>query len=221
MLSTGTPSATVRINSVRIAPGSALNPHVLQLPRLGDVLDGDRVTLVLTGVDNSQNNAGGLRIALGSVTLDYQILALSSPWQNWQVARFGDDADDPAVAGPVADPDADGIPNLLEYALAGDPRAADPQVLPTIRAATEGIEIRFTRNPATDLMLDCQHALSPGGPWNEIARSSAGEALESLANGVEITEQEISGGLFEVCVHILAPPDSTGFYRLRAVLGGE
>jgi hypothetical protein len=31
---------------------------------------------------------------------------------------------DPSVSGPVADPDSDGLPNLLEYALSTDPRTA-------------------------------------------------------------------------------------------------
>lgn len=50
-----------------------------------------------------------------------------------------------AVGGPAADPDADGLPNLLEYALGGEPRLADsaghapvldfssPDATPTLR----------------------------------------------------------------------------------------
>jgi hypothetical protein len=33
-------------------------------------------------------------------------------------------------AAPTADPDADGIPNLLEFAFNGDPTRSDPQILP-------------------------------------------------------------------------------------------
>lgn len=39
---------------------------------------------------------------------------------------------DPAIIGPAADPDRDGLDNLLEYALGADPKFADDTVLPII-----------------------------------------------------------------------------------------
>lgn len=48
---------------------------------------------------------------------------------SWADDHFGPDSD-PAIAGPNADPDGDGLTNLLEYALGGDPRTANPDVLP-------------------------------------------------------------------------------------------
>lgn len=51
------------------------------------------------------------------------------PADAWRWQNFGANANDPAAADS-ADWDADGIENLVEYALALDPKAADPGGLP-------------------------------------------------------------------------------------------
>ena len=217
MQDSGAPAATSRIDSVRIAPGSALAPHVLRIPRLGDVLDGNRVTLVLTGVDDTRNNVGGLRIAPDSVTLDYQLKPPSS-WQQWLLARFGNRTDDPGITGMTADPDRDGVINLLEYALGGHPGLADPAVLPSIHVAGATIEIRFARNSAaSDLELTYQRAASPGGPWSDIAVSTAGALMQALAAEADITEAETGSPLSDVVIR-LPRCDHAEFFRLRSVM---
>jgi hypothetical protein len=217
MRNTGTPSATSRIDSVRIAPGTALTPYVLEIPRLGDVLDGDQGTLVLTGVDDPLNNVNGLRIALDSVTLEYQLKPLSS-WHKWRLARIGNGTDAPEVIGMTADPDRDGVVNLLEYALGGNPGLADPAVLPTIHAAGAEIEIRFSRNSAaSDLEFTCQRAASPGGPWSDIAVSTSGGAMQALVVEAEVTEHETAAPLFDVVIR-LTRSDHAEFFRLRLLL---
>ena len=53
-------------------------------------------------------------------------------YQDWRDSRFEPEIrDDPALSGPQADPDGDGIPNLLEYALARDPMTPSRLGLPT------------------------------------------------------------------------------------------
>lgn len=53
---------------------------------------------------------------------------------------------DPEISGEGADPDHDGVSNLLEYALGGNPRQADPSILPQSRLeeSIEGPEFVFT-----------------------------------------------------------------------------
>src|SRR5262249_11214587 len=46
---------------------------------------------------------------------------LLNPYNNWSYAYFGSDATNSTVSGTTADPDGDGVLNLLEYFLATDP----------------------------------------------------------------------------------------------------
>src|SRR5690606_29632123 len=57
---------------------------------------------------------------------------------DWQKLFFSEDElNDPEISTPTADPDGDAIPNLLEYALGGDPRQADRNILPVEGTAFE------------------------------------------------------------------------------------
>ena len=51
-------------------------------------------------------------------------VALPTPYDSWRLAQFGAEAGNPVVAGELADPDGDGVANLLEYAFATEPRRA-------------------------------------------------------------------------------------------------
>ena len=60
------------------------------------------------------------------------------PFEQWQAASFGADAGDPAIAGETADPDKDGILNLMEYALNLDANAHPPGDAATTYAGLAG-----------------------------------------------------------------------------------
>lgn len=58
-------------------------------------------------------------------------IARQTSYTEWRNSRFDPEIrDDPAFSGPQADPDNDGIPNLLEYALARDPMTPSRLGLP-------------------------------------------------------------------------------------------
>lgn len=60
------------------------------------------------------------------------------PWDNWRFSRFSAaELDDPLISGENADPDADRLRNLLEYAFNFEPRSADTEN--GFRAAIENI----------------------------------------------------------------------------------
>ena len=56
---------------------------------------------------------------------------LTAPYQIWRQANFTSaELTNSAVSGDTADPDADGVPNLAEYALGLSPKAPNPNGLP-------------------------------------------------------------------------------------------
>lgn len=73
LLTTGPASATAIGSSVLI-PSTVSTLRSFTIPRLGDFLFGNRVTLVMAGVDDVGNNAGGLRLGRTNATL--QVLAV-------------------------------------------------------------------------------------------------------------------------------------------------
>ena len=77
---------------------------------------------------------------------------------------------DPAVAGDLADPDGDGTPNLLELALAADPRSAANR--PAVTAQPLGLNgdtylaLTYRRpNAAAGIDYRVFTATTPAGPW--------------------------------------------------------
>ncbi len=56
-----------------------------------------------------------------------------SPFLAWREHFFGEDANDPGIAGDTADPDHDGIPNLVEYAFGTSPVDSNASGISTSR----------------------------------------------------------------------------------------
>jgi hypothetical protein len=72
--------------------------------------------LTVTNVGSGQH-----AVWLGTNSASSQTLL----YNNWTAGWFGTNAANPAIAGVNADPDGDGVPNLLEYAVGGNPLVAD------------------------------------------------------------------------------------------------
>ena len=95
------------------------------------------------------------------------------PFEQWQQAEFGAEAGDPGVAGPLADPDFDGILNLMEYALRLNPKVPDATGgvaggLPGVEAAAGGVSLVYRKNlAATDLVFTVEESSDAGvsDPW--------------------------------------------------------
>ncbi len=58
-------------------------------------------------------------------TASANVVIADLPADDWRLAKFGTDANNPAVADDLADPDGDGIVNLLEYAFSHEPLTFD------------------------------------------------------------------------------------------------
>ena len=91
-----------------------------------------------------------------------------TPFSAWQLAEFGTNAGNPVVSGDLADPDGDGIVNLLEYALNLDPNVASVTGLPTAQTdpACGCLTLTYIKAiAATDLTYSPEAANDPGGSW--------------------------------------------------------
>jgi hypothetical protein len=79
-------------------------------------------------------------------------------------------------SSPHADPDGDGAANFLEYALGGDPLAADPGILPALLLRNGHLALGFERIGAPDLIYELLVSDDPTGfSWQSIW-SSTGSA---------------------------------------------
>lgn len=103
---------------------------------------------------------------------DVIVTANNSPPDQWKIANFGIDAENPAIAGDFADPDHDGMVNLLEYAFALEPLTSSPA--PAMALSANEITLTYRRNLlATDLDYLVQEASDftdwqPANPTDEI-----------------------------------------------------
>jgi len=69
---------------------------------------------------------GGHGVCVGDVVVMGTPSEAESPFDAWRREHFTEEElDDPNISGPDADPDGDGIPNLLEYAMGLDPKVGD------------------------------------------------------------------------------------------------
>ena len=146
-------------NSISI-PAGATSTAITIVPLDDNQVDGD-IMVVLSLSASTTYNLGAPAIA--TVTIH------DTPFNTWCLAEFGTNANNLAISGDFADPDGDGIPNLLEYALHLDPNVADvsglpvPQVDPTCECLT----LTYTKViSATDIFYLPEAASDPGGPWS-------------------------------------------------------
>jgi hypothetical protein len=176
--------------STRNFEGIALGPA---LPALGP--DAHSVVLI---ADNGGDPNGAQHV----YPLILRGLTSPPPSALWRMAFWGS-PDAAADASPAADPDRDGLPNLTEYALGGNPLAPSTEILPTATPA-HLLGISFRRFPSrSDITLTVSSAASPSGPWSAVARCSAGQPMTSLTADT-ITTESGPAHARSVSVHVSA-----------------
>lgn len=111
--------------------------------------------------------------------------------ESWRKAYFGTTADS-GNAADSADPNGNGMSNLVEYALHADPAAGNAgRVLAMQPVLATGGKLQAGFSCARfrpDLVLMIQGADSPAGPWTNLAQSVNGASFVVLAGGSAVSE---------------------------------
>jgi hypothetical protein len=136
-----------------------------------------------------QDNRGSVLIPQGVA----YTFADGGPYENWRAIHFtAAELANPAISGDGADPDADGIVNLVEFAFNLNPRVASQPGLPQAYLENSGglnhPAIRFTRrNPPADVQYLPQtstnlvHWSSDPAAFLEVSASDNGDGTSLVA----------------------------------------
>jgi hypothetical protein len=182
-------------------------------------------------IDNTIANPNKtVNLALSSPTggayLNLQSTAVltitEDPYEFWALVHFGTNANNPAISGDFADPDQDGIENILEYATASDPNVAGPGGSVVAVSSTNQFQITFPRNvSATDLTFVVKYSESLTN-WADLITYTTATGWTPNVPGVSATESASQGvppdSYVTVTISdptVLADPNTTDrFYRL-------
>lgn len=165
--------------------------------------------------------------ALNSTDLAFDLrlsasLQITMTYETWRANVFGSDAQDETLAAPEADADRDGVPNLLEYALRGDP--LDPGSRPEPRLEWDddgGVALVFAREAfLRDFNVYVEAAADLAGPWKMLAIGGWAFFWDT-AEGVTVEESVIGGVRWTTVREALAAegaePPPQRFWRVRVM----
>ena len=167
----------------------------------------------------AHDTAGNANLA--STTTDNSVTYELTRMQSWHQQYFGTIGSD-GDADDLADPNHNGVPNLMEYALGGDPMSTTtPGTMLPKAIITPGGRLELSLNrllDRTDITLTVQGSDSLTGSWPDLASSINGAPFSPLISGVIVTESG-TGTTRAVKVEDLYPTSDPAhprrFMRLR------
>ncbi len=146
---------------------------------------------------------------------------VSPPIDLWKVYYFGANANDPGVAGDMADPDADHSPNLLEYAYASNPTNAGTNMF-IGKAVANQFRLNFPRDTAASDITYRVQASSGLVNWSNLLTFTATNGWVTNTPGATVSESATNGPPPYPTVYVTATVSTnanknTGsqFYRLQ------
>ncbi len=156
-------------------------------------------TSVTVTATDAANNSG-----TANFTVTVTALTAAQSWRNLYFSTINNSGN----AADNADPNNNGIVNLVEYALGGNPVNATTglSILPTA-ATGPGNTFKLALHrylDRNDITLTVQAASSPAGPWTDLASSINGAAFTALVGGTTITDSG-SGNVRTITVSDIYP----------------
>ena len=143
-----------------------------------------------------------------TVFLDHvRISPIADPFADWMTTHY------PAIAAPdnapTADPDKDGIANLLEYLLqGGDPSVSSSDILPDLNAAGENFVFTYHRRAAATGTTQTFEYGSNLSDWTPVAIPGGA--------GVTVTQDDPRAGIDKVEITVAKGAEAKLFGRLKA-----
>ncbi len=138
-------------------------------------LPANSITLTDSAVTTSQRYryrvAAANLYAPSAFSAPAEVTTPSTPLEIWRKQHFSTTLNSGAAAD-TSDPDGDGVPNLLEYALGGDPSSALSAPLPIFQTSNNRLQVIFTPKVLTDLTYLIQ-ASDDLVSWTELDISSS------------------------------------------------
>lgn len=206
-------ATNVVVDPILNASGSslALTDSFWRQPRTWPVLTATSISGT-PAIGTPTNDPGGRSslnfgtFSLQSTSTTVNLVWTPLPFITWQNDRFGSSATNPATAGLRADPDLDGLSNLIEYALNANPLVSDSQRLPTPAVAAGYLTLTYSRSKsATDVEFIPEASADPATGWS--------------SSGLVQTSQIDAGTTWTITVRDAAPITNGNrrFMRLRVV----
>jgi hypothetical protein len=125
------------------------------------------------------------------------------PISAWKLAYFGADANNPAIAGDTADPQNDGIPNLMAYAYAFNPLVVNTN---PFNGSLNGnqFQLTFPRNlAASDITYNVQNSADLN-LWSNLLTFTAATGWVTNVDGASVSESTTNGLLPNQYVNVTA-----------------
>lgn len=134
----------------------------------------------------------------------------------WKQARFGPSAGDPAVAGDDADPDHNGMSNLMEYALGIPAQGSDGNIAPSLTNVGGFLALTFTRPSAASDLIYTVQVSNDLVQWSDGSRYSPSGDTPVSPLTTEI-DRATAGGITTITVRDNTPIGSSvrQFLRLK------
>jgi hypothetical protein len=121
---------------------------------------------------------------------------------SWRTACFSSQEIANGLAADSADPDGDGVNNLLEYALGGNPKGPDTNLLPVAQSDASGyLKLVFKRDAnKPDLTYTVESSSDPTSTttWSIVAQSAGG--APTMNNGASSLSETGAGSVKTVTV---------------------
>jgi len=144
-----------------------------------------------------------------------------SSYATWQFAHFGVNTNDPAIAGDNADPDGDGIANILEYAFGSDPNVTDTNKPLVGATVSNQFQLQFNRSiSATDLTYTAQAAFGFSGEWSNVMTFLPNSGWQTNTPGATVIESDPIGSPPDDHVQVIItdpvdPASTNRFFQLK------